>query len=52
MILLLFIGVVVVTKSVMLPPADKKIFNADHPFLFYIVDVEESNVVFSGRFKN
>lgn len=33
------------------PPPLFKIFVADHPFTYYILDMKENAVIFNGRFK-
>jgi serpin B len=44
-------GVVMRATSIMLP-AQPKIFNANHPFLFFIQDRMTGNILFMGKVKN
>lgn len=45
-----FAGISVVPLSLNIWKNEEKIFRADHPFLFYIMDATQNIVLFSGRF--
>lgn len=40
----------ILCSAVMQPPDPPKIFRADHPFMFFIVDTETNETLFSGRY--
>ena len=40
----------ILCSAVMRPPDPPKIFRADHPFMFFIVDTETNETLFSGRY--
>lgn len=40
---------VVMMEKTAAPPSDKKIFKADHPFIFFIKDNKTGSILFAGR---
>ncbi|MEO7923305.1 MAG: serpin family protein [Chitinophagaceae bacterium] len=42
-------AVTVVTRSLVTPPKIEKIFNADHPFIFFLYDKENKTILFMGK---
>jgi serpin B len=45
-------GLVVIPTSAEAPPRDLVVFNADHPFLFFVRDDASGAVLFAGRLTN
>jgi serpin B len=39
-------------KLTSIPPSDELVFNADHPFLFFIRHKQTENILFMGKVTN